>query len=74
MQKVTNFTHLVPKFFHVSPSKIVYIYTFAIVNVYIYTVIVDVYLIILLILHLAPFYLSLLHLQNQLELIIFFFL
>ena len=78
IQKVTNFTYFTPKIFPISPSKTVHIYTFATVTVHIYTVIVVVYSIILLISHFTPFFLSLLHLQNQLvlllSLIIFFFL
>ena len=78
IQKATNFTHFTPKIFHISPSKTVYIYTFAIVTMHIYMVTIAVYPIILLISHSAPFFLSLLHLQKQLKLllslIIFFFL
>ena len=78
IQKATNFTYFIPKIFHISPSKTVHIYTFATVTVHIYTVIVTVYPIILLISHFAPFFLSFLHLQKRLRLllslIIFFFL
>ena len=76
IQKAINFTYFTPKIFHINPSKTVHIYTFATVTVHIYTVTVAMYSIILLIFHFAPFFLSLLHLQNQLvlllSLIIFF--
>ena len=61
IQKAANFTHFVPKFFHISLSNTVYIYTFAIVTLHIYTVTVVMYTIILLISHFAYFFLSLLH-------------
>ena len=64
IQKATNFTHFVQKIFHISLSKTMYIYTFAIVTMHIYTVTVAVYTIILLISHFAPFFLSLLHAQR----------
>ena len=44
-----NFTYLSHKTSHASPSKTMYIYTFAIVAVHIYTVTVTLYTIILLI-------------------------
>ena len=45
IQKATNFTHFIPKIFHINPSKTMNIYTFA-----------TVYIIILLISHFAPFF------------------
>ena len=57
-----NFTHLSHKTSHVSPSKTMYIYTFAIVTVHIYTVIITVYTIILLI---SLIFFSLLRVQNN---------
>ena len=65
IQKATNFIHVVPKDFHISLSKTVYIYTCATVTVHICTVTVDVYLIILFInFTFAPFFLSLLRAQQ----------
>ena len=54
IQKATNFTHFIPKIFHINPSKTMNIYTFA-----------TVYIIILLISHFAPFF-SLFSMQNKL--------
>ena len=54
-----NFTHLSHKTSHISPSKTMYIYTFAIVTVYIYVVTVTVYTIILLISQFLTFFFSL---------------
>ena len=68
-----NFTRLSHKTSYISLSKIVYIYIFVTVTIHIYMIIIDVYPILLLISHLAPFFPSLLHQQNQLRLIIFFF-
>jgi len=39
IQKIINFTHFVPKIFHIG-LKIVYIYTFVTITVYIYIVII----------------------------------
>ena len=66
IQKVTNFTHFTQKIIHISPSKTVNIYTFAIVTVHICTVTVDVYLIILLISHSHIFF-SLFSMHNKLS-------
>ena len=38
IQKAINFTYFTPKIFHISPSKIVHIYTFTTVIMHIYTV------------------------------------
>ena len=67
IQKATNFTHFAPKIFHISLSKTVYIITCAIVIMHICTVLVDVYPIILLISHFAPFFLSLFSVHNELN-------
>ena len=68
IQKITNFTHFTPKIFYISPSKIVYIYTFATIIVHIYTITVTVHTIILLISQFPTFFLSLLCVQNELNL------
>ena len=69
IEKERNFTHLSHKTAHISPSKIVHIYTFATATVHIYTVTVDVHPIILLISQFRTFFsLSLLRVQNELSL------
>ena len=56
IEKKRNFTHLSHKTAHISPSKIVHIYTFATATVHIYTVTVDVHPIILLISQFRTFF------------------
>ena len=68
IEKELNFTHLSHKTSHISPSKIVYIYTFATIIVHIYTITVTVHTIILLISQFPTFFLSLLCVQNELNL------
>ena len=65
IQKVTNFTHFTPKIFHISPSKVVQIYTFATVTMHRCMVTVARVYHILLISCFAPFF-SLFFMQNKL--------
>ena len=65
IQKVAYFTHFDQKNTHISRCKIVYKCTSATVTVHICTVIVALLYIILIIYNFAPFFLSLLHLQNK---------
>ena len=56
IEKEINFTHLSHKTFHISPSKTVYIYIFAIVTVHIYTITIAMHTIILLISQFRTFF------------------
>ena len=58
IQKATIFTHFTPKIFHISPSKVVQIYTFATVTVHICMATIARLYHILLILRFVPFFLS----------------